>query len=77
MAYVQNIGRSNAVITSAYLYDQNGLEDASNTSLSVKIPPGKALPIYIQTFALTPGNLYKVSVYTEVGTYSSCELTYQ
>ncbi|WP_292319123.1 hypothetical protein [Caldisphaera sp.] len=77
VAYVQNIGKSNAVITSAYLYDQNGLEDASNTSLSVKIPPGKALPIYIQTFALTPGNLYKVSVYTEVGTYSSCELTYQ
>jgi len=76
VAYVQNIGKSNAVITSAYLYDENGLEIASNTSLSVKIPPGKAFPVYIQTFALTPGNFYKVSVYTEVGTYSSCELTY-
>jgi len=77
VALVQNTGKSNAVITSIYIYDRNGLEVASNNSLLITIPPGKASPVFIRTFALEPGNVYKVSVFTEVGTSSSCHLNFK
>ncbi len=77
VALVQNVGKSNAVITSVYIYDHNGLEVASNASLLITIPPGKASPVFIRTFALEPGNVYKVSVFTEVGTSSSCHLSFK
>ncbi len=76
-ALVQNIGRSNAVITSVYVYDINGLEIASNTSLLITIPPRKASPVFVSTVSLQPGSTYRISVFTQVGTSSSCQINYK